>query len=472
MSKSCPGLFEALLKDEALLQPLVEFARDAACLHGVLMRPPPTMKPAHVTLMPFTLLPIPMPRALYFQAVEVQTLFNTLVDRVSQDEAFLEKALSSTIEVDDFTARLFHIYKQIQREGRTPSIVLGLNRCDYMLDQGSSLKQVEINTFAVGMGGLSARLVEVHRDVLRYAGRPEESEQLQQKFPSTLHASAVAKAWELYGSHRAVVLLLVLPTCFNRPIQRYLEMALLRWNICVIRRSLEEVCASASLDEENRLFVDGREIAVVYFRYGHAPDHYTEQIWDLRLLLERSRAVKVPDIATHLAGTKKVQQVLSEPGVLERFFPERPHVVEQIRATFTGLYSLDLGPEGDRAVDMALAAPERFVLKPQREGGGNNFFGSDISRVLTEAPGKERTAYILMDKIQATPSPNIIVSAERPPVLTDCTCELGVAGAYVRQDRDVLTNEVVGVLLRSKMAEYAEGGITIGRGAISTPFLV
>ena len=57
--------------------------------------------------------------------------------------------------------------------------------------------------------------------------------------------------------------------------------------------------------------------------------------------MERSRAIKCPDIATHLAGTKKVQQVLSRPGVLERFFPEQPQVVQQIRATFVGSYTLD-----------------------------------------------------------------------------------------------------------------------------------
>lgn len=28
------------------------------------------------------------------------------------------------------------------------------------------------------------------------------------------------------------------------------------------------------------------------------------------------------------------------------------------------------GPEGDKTVAMALAAPDQFVLKPQREGGG------------------------------------------------------------------------------------------------------
>lgn len=60
------------------------------------------------------------------------------------------------------------------------------------------------------------------------------------------------------------------------------------------------------------------------------------------MLLERSRAVKCPDIATQLAGTKKVQQELSQPGMLERLLPGRAEAVARIRATFAGLYSLDM----------------------------------------------------------------------------------------------------------------------------------
>jgi len=30
------------------------------------------------------------------------------------------------------------------------------------------------------------------------------------------------------------------------------------------------------------------------------------------------------------------------------------------------------GPEGDKTVAMAMANPEQFVLKPQREGGGTS----------------------------------------------------------------------------------------------------
>lgn len=35
-------------------------------------------------------------------------------------------------------------------------------------------------------------------------------------------------------------------------------------------------------------------------------------------MLERSKAIKCPSAAVHLAGTKKVQQVLASPGKLER----------------------------------------------------------------------------------------------------------------------------------------------------------
>lgn len=47
------------------------------------------------------------------------------------------------------------------------SIVLGLNRSDYMLDHRdngtSTLKQIEINTIAASFGGLSSRTPDVHR---------------------------------------------------------------------------------------------------------------------------------------------------------------------------------------------------------------------------------------------------------------------------------------------------------------------
>ena len=65
------------------------------------------------------------------------------------------------------------------------------------------------------------------------------------------------------------------------------------------------------------------------------------QDWQTRLLLERSKAIKCPSAGYHLAGTKKVQQVLAKPGVLERFLTD-PEAIRSIRNTFASQYSLDL----------------------------------------------------------------------------------------------------------------------------------
>ncbi|XP_044066274.1 glutathione synthetase isoform X3 [Siniperca chuatsi] len=434
------GIPNEVLMNATLIKDLEDVAKDAALLRGVLMRSQETPNSSElVTYAPFTLFPTPVPKAVFLQALAVQTPYNTLVDKISQDPDFLQEALASTIAVDDFTARLFRIHQQILKEGRSQSVVLGLNRSDYMLDQredgSSSLKQIEINTFAASFGGLSSRMPDVHR---------------------------------------AVVMFLVEESQRNIFDQRYIENELWKRNIPTIRKRFDNVCKTGSLDQEKRLFVDGQEVAVVYFRNGYMPQNYiSEKTWDARLLMERSLAVKCPDISTHLAGTKKVQQMLARPGVLEKFFPNQPQVVEQIRATFAGLYTLDMGPEGDKTVIMALATPDRFVLKPQREGGGNNIYGSEICQVLEGVKDStERMAYILMDKIHPTPFQNYLLRRHAPLKISNCLSELGVFGAYVRQGKDMVMNECVGHLLRTKSSEHSDGGVAAGVAVLDNPLLV
>lgn len=82
----------------------------------------------------------------------------------------------------------------------------------------------------------------------------------------------------------------------------------------------------------------------MYFRSGYSPDQYPSADgceWEARLTMERSRAIKCPSIAYHLAGTKKVQQILAQPGVLEDLMGDDDKV-KKLRECFTGLYSLDL----------------------------------------------------------------------------------------------------------------------------------
>ncbi|XP_037101869.1 glutathione synthetase-like isoform X3 [Syngnathus acus] len=471
------GVRNELLMSTTLIDELAEVAKDSAFTNGILMRLEISPNSSEeVTYAPITLFPTPVPRALFLQGVAVQTHYNTLVDKISQDPDFLEEALASTITVDDFTARLFEIHRQVLKKGRLQTIVLGLNRSDYMweMENGhTSLKQIEINTFAAGAGGMASHISDVHRHILRVVGQLEDSQRIIDNNPTLGQAKAVAKAWELYGSKRAVVMFVVEENEKNILDQRFIENELWKGNIATIRKRFEDVSESGLLDGHKRLFVDHQEVAVVYFRNGYMPQHYkSEKAWDARLMMECSLAVKCPDISTHLAGTKKVQQVLSQPGVLERFFPDQPQVVEQVRATFTGLYSLDMGAEGDKAVEMALAAPDRFVLKPQREGGGNNIYGQEICEVLGKVKNSAaRMAYILMDKIQPESTPNYLLRMGKPLKISNCVSELGFFGTYVRHGKNMLMNDCVGYLMRTKSSECADSGLLSGTAGLDSVLL-
>jgi glutathione synthase len=122
--------------------------------------------------------------------------------------------------------------------------------------------------------------------------------------------------------------------------------------------------------ETQKLFYKEREVAVVYFRAGYTPnDYHTEKEWIARSKIEKSFAIKCPTIEYHLAGTKKIQQALAKPGVLERFVTEPRHA-DDLRRCFVGLYPLDSSLDGLKGLELGLKLPENYVLKPQREGGG------------------------------------------------------------------------------------------------------
>src|SRR5690606_38376420 len=93
-------------------------------------------------------------------------------------------------------------------------------------------------------------------------------------------------------------------------------------SIPLIRRTLREIQEKHTFDERGQLLLDcGRHrAAIVYFRAGYTPSDYpSDTEFQAVYSVEKSAAIKCHALLTHLAGTKKIQQVLAEPDMLERF---------------------------------------------------------------------------------------------------------------------------------------------------------
>lgn len=298
----------------------------------------------------------------------------------------------------------------------------------------------------------------------------------------------------------AVVVMVVQPNERNVIDQRGIEHAL--WDghaVPLVRATLRELSECATLGPQKQLVLassglsggvgidvagevasGGRrlEASVVYFRAGYTPDDYPgESEWDARLLVERSLSVKCPSLAQHLAGTKKVQQQLAAPGELERFTRTAAEA-SLLRGCFARLYGLDDQEEGgaaaaaavDAIVAEARGAPGGYVLKPQREGGGNNLYGAELAEALGTMSRSERASFILMERIRP-PTCSMPLMREGELDGGECTCELGVYGVMLSDGAEELVNECAGHLLRVKLDGVDEGGVCAGFAVLSSPLL-
>ncbi|XP_072168975.1 glutathione synthetase-like [Diadema setosum] len=478
MTNSILGTVVDFPLEAEVLSDFVDQARDFACAHGIVYK---SKQEGLFHPIPFTLFPSPLPKEFFEKAKSVQNGINLVMFRVSQDRDFLTKTLARTIQVDDFTGRLFQIYKQVYEENCTKDVELGLFRTDYLLDTARGgpgnmeLSMVEINTMAASLGGMATNMQLLHRFTLGLYGKQYDASCLPGNESLQGFAQGMVKAVQLYGQPEAVIVFIVQADENNIIDQRQLEYAVRECDprVKVIRRTLTDMGQRAELREDRRLFIDGMEVAVIYYRSGYVPTHFpSDTEWRAKLIGEQSRAAVCPSVSFHLAGTKKIQQELAKPGVLERFLEDEA-LANLIRTTFAEQCSLDQTPEGEEAAKRGIENPMKFVMKPQREGGGNNIYDDDVRTTLQKLAGsQERAAYILMARIMPPIHENYFLRNGVKTVLSNVVSELGIFGTLVSHGGEVVMNETSGHLLRTKDIGQNEGGVGAGASHVDSPFLV
>ncbi|KAK6354890.1 hypothetical protein TWF696_004021 [Orbilia brochopaga] len=500
---------------------------DYALAHGLVVRPPSTLTPSNphnclATPAPVTLFPSPFPRAPFDEARAIQPACNELYARVAHDEAWLGALTQELARIDDFIGKLWAVHTRLKAStdggGYHHKYSLGLIRSDYMVHRDprtntTSLRQVEFNTIASSFGALATKVSDLHRYLWLSGAYPPTSLLSEPSLPRNTAleslADGLAKAHETYINDVAPDRNYTLPSTppstgptsdygiifivqdgeRNAFDQRWLEYHLThRYGIRVFRTTLPDVRKYSYHIRPNYelLFVPPHaldpqrqavfEISVVYFRAGYGPaDYPTQDEWTARHFLEESRAIKCPTILTQLAGSKKVQQVLADRGSLARFVKDEA-IANRIYSTFASIYPLDTSPAGLHARKLAFEHPAKYVLKPQREGGGNNIYREKIPEFLKSIDEETWPSYILMELIQPPEVDNIVMRGGEM-MQGKVVGELGVYGTVIWKDGDdggveVVHNSEAGVLLRTKGSSSEEGGVAAGFGCIDSCVLV
>lgn len=480
--------------DSAKESILVENLLQWSLANGLVIYPP-DFKSYQPVSAPVTLFPTPFPRVAFKDADDVQLLFNELYAKVSSDLEFLSEIIDDLAKFDSgFTGKLWEIFLKAKKIGISQPLSLGIFRSDYMVNEIEGLKpqikQIEFNTVSVSFGGLSTKVGELHRylnnhgdyDIGEGTDKYYDEKDLPISKSITKLSEGLADGNYYYNdcvsNTKTVVLVVVQHKERNVFDQRLLEYALLtKHGVKSIRLTLSEIDSKTYIDPQTKkLYIKSTndEVSVVYFRSGYAPnDFQNEQDWENRLTLETSKAIKAPTLLTQLVGAKKIQQILTDEVILKKFLKEKGESnFQQLLDTFVSIYPLDDSERGKQAKKLAFEKPGNFVLKPQREGGGNNIYKDDIPVFLQSIPGKDWAGYILMELIHPHNYKNKIIRDGKiydEPIIS----ELGRFGTIVfnQETGEVLSNKNSGWLLRSKFESSNEGGVAAGFGCVDSVVL-
>ncbi|MGA0125779.1 MAG: glutathione synthase [bacterium] len=411
---------------------------------------------------PFSLTPYQLPSSLISQ-LQIHTQWSSLLFwKVAQNSDFLREILEPTAKVDEFVRFLLSLIPNEKRQDQQ----LLINRNDFLFERKENGElqplQVEFNTISASFAHLSGRVTALHQqlqqeNILKAAPLPHDA--------IAGFASGIKETIENLGWQDAALLMLVQPKERNWFDQMGLFAALSQRGVKVVRATLAEVHQKGKL-KNGDLWVGPQRIGVVYFRAGYAPgDLPDEDSRSARRMLEASSAVLVPEASMQLAGTKKIQQVLADSSILSEFVPES--VADQLKAYFAMMFGLEEEVEGRPAREFLAENAEQFVLKPQREGGGNNVYGAEIRDFLTSLPTSEDRAWIAMKRIEAETAESLLVVQEQAQSHQSIS-ELGIFGLLRAQSDDLRINMPVGHLVRTKASNVNEGGVVAGYACLNS----
>ncbi|KNC46629.1 glutathione synthetase [Thecamonas trahens ATCC 50062] len=440
-----------------------------------------------VTHAPLALYPSPFPKAAFEHVWALQPLMNRLLSASASDSELLHKVLRPVAKRDPFVASQLAILEAVGGvPGGRSGVVAGIWRTDYLLHQPQQdnplrILQVEQNAISVAYAALSSIACSLHeyqlkrgavQPALEFDSPPNAALKELVALLTLAHSEYVARQ---APAATPVVVMVVQAGELNQYDQRWIQYLLFESaGINMVRATHDSLMADLEHDDEaGTVQLNGAPVSVFYFRAGYTPDDYPSQAhWDIRATIEASTSVKIPDIAHQLAGTKAMQRALADPEVLTRYVS--PSEAAAASSVFAGLY--DLPADSGRATEVlaqAAAAPDDYVLKPQREGGGNNLYRAALAKAIATKSRDELEAYILMERIVPPLARNLVL---RGGVVKEIqgVSELGIFGLFFKDvaSGTEIDNKAGGYLLRTKPADVDEGGVSAGVAYLDSVALV
>jgi len=413
---------------------------------------------------------------------KAQLKINRMIWRISNDRELLEKMgigelviEGEKIEIKSESDRMYQTLEKIRRNRKDKrKITAVFVRSDYIENLQEELKQVEMNTISCSFVLTGANVNRMHSELLEdreYRKRAEEV--VGEKIGKLLISKSTEKFFnfirithaEYEKTERTKDSVVVILDCDTTPESKnYLEKAEIadaieKSGIKSRYLSVSEFLKGYSIRNGSVLYYKDEEVAVVYYRWLYNADQYTEEIIKMRTDIESTCAVSIPNVEVQIAGLKIFQKFLCRGSFLEKYAGDKDLLKYFVQFLSVSEYS-------------ETKPAKEYVLKTLKEGGGNNFFGKDVERKLSEMPAEEEQEYFLMEKIEGKTRRNRAFNREPG----DTIGEVGIFGYCVMsrsdngtdRESEEIENAEAGYILRTKYRDSNEVGVSAGFGYLDS----
>ena len=414
------------------------------------------LKTNGVKHLPMALYPSPIPKNLFEKIFFYQIAFNKILNKLSNDQPYLEQVLEPIASKNNFIQKLLEISKKSFAYEKKQKIKLGIFRNDYLLDKDQKfLFLQEYKTSLDDFGSHTNILLnfynyfnEKYPNVFaKYKGKEKE---IPQNKGNTIEkiSEAIIEAIKLAfpQDYKTSVVVFITQKKFDFDLQNLINELYDKHKIKSEKLSLSEINKKITKDEEGNLKLNESKIALIYFNSGDKEEDYPdEDSWKGRELIELSTAVKVPDINTFLTSFKVFHYYLSKPDIIMHY-NYNDLIINDILRFFGGIYYVpDLDKEKQTELfNKIQSEPNKYIL--QSFSGKKNYLTGEKLKSLV--PSEELSNGIILEKVIPPEHETLIIKNENS-VVESSVSEYSIYGIILMNENNLVMNKSVSYLVKT-----------------------
>ena len=439
---------------------------------------------------PIALYPSPIPKNLFEKIFFYQIAFNKILNKLSNDQTYLEKILEPIASKNNFVLKLLEISKKSVEFEKKQKIKLSIFRNDYLLDKEQKfLFLQEYKSCSFGFTSYTNILLNFYNYFNKkyptvFTKYNSKEKEIPQNKGNTIEkiSEAIMEAIKLAfpQEYKDTIIIFVTQKKFDFDLENLINELFDTHKIKSAKLSLSEISKKLTKDEEGNLLLDGNKVSLVYFNSGDKEEDYPDgDSWNGRELVELSTAVKVPDINTFLASLKVFQYYLSKPDIIMHY-NYNDLIINDILRFFGGIYYIP-DMEKERQTELfnkIQSEPNKFILK-SFSGPKNYITGEKLKSIIPAGDGEpsdELKNGIIVECCMPPEHETLIIKDEIPNIESSIS-EYSIYGILLMNEKNLVMNKSVSYLIKTRNKDNLNDfesflGDDNGKIAIDLPCLV